>query len=86
MPASGLPLALGRALDALCEESLLTSWNIRGGKYTTVTLTFREPFNNEESCAAGASKTYRAKPPSAIRRDTNRRKEWMANRHLDFMQ
>ena len=86
MPASGYPLALEKALEALFEENILTSWHIRGGKFTTVSLTFRQPDNQNGACAASSQIAYRAKPPSALRRDTARKNNWIEKKKLDFMQ
>ena len=80
MPVSGMPLALGNALDALFDANKLSSWKINGGNaFTTVTLRFKMediPVNTSQSV------TYRSKPPSAVSRDTERKVKWQAEKNI----
>ena len=78
MPVSGIPLALEKALDALFEANHLTSWNIRGGNFTTVTLRFRDQDGCLDQKSYSTPRSYRSKPPSAVKRDTIRRQDWFS--------
>ena len=80
MPVDGIPSALEKALDVLFQENVLTSWSIKGGLFTTVTLRFDNQNGDFQGHAASTPRTYRPKPPSAFRRDNNRRQQWMASK------
>ena len=79
MPANGLLLALERALEALLEENQLTSWNIKGGNFTTVTLKFRNQDGSHglQTSTPRSYISYRTKPPSAVKRDSRRKQNWI---------
>ena len=81
-----MPLVLEKALEALFGENNLTSWNIHGGSYTTVTLRFSSQNGVSGQHGQSTPKTYRAKPPSAYRRDYNRKQNWIVNKERNNMQ
>mgnify|MGYP001556187522 CR=1 FL=1 len=85
MPVSGLPLSLEKALEALSEGSHLTSWNIRGGKFTTVTLRFRDQDGHLDKQLSSTPRSYRSKPPSAVRRDSVRKQDWFTRKLSENM-
>lgn len=86
MPASGFPLVLEKALDALFQDHSLTSWTIRGGLFTTVTLKFNTQNGDQGQQKVSTPKTYRSKPPSSYNRDFRRRQMRYGNNSVSNVQ
>ena len=89
MAVTGLPVALATSLNALLSEHGVSSWKIVGGNSETTVLVVRlQPQGKSDretnmasssvhnkSAAEPVQKFYRTKPPSAIRRDRERRQQ-----------
>lgn len=77
MPVSGLPPALEKALETFLVDNKLTSWRISGGdKFMSISMRFAVA--DISDCVFNGPKTYRAKTPSQVTRDNNRRTQWFA--------
>ncbi len=89
MPVNGLPLTVENALSGLLMEGNISSWKITGGeKYAVLTLRFAMAAHNDtgENCGSMKESTvtqFRKKPPSQIKRDSNRRKVWRSSKDSD---
>ncbi len=79
MPVHGLPCALETALNALVGENRLSSWKVTGGEvFCSVTLRFQQGSSMADHGTVGSiqSQSYRSKPPSAVKRDSQRKAKW----------
>ena len=89
MPVNGLPLTVENALSGLLMEGNISSWKITGGeKYAVLTLRFAMADHDQtgENCPSVKPNTvtqFRRKPPSQIKRDSNRRNVWQNSRVSD---
>ncbi len=83
MPVHGLPCALETALNALVSENKLSSWKVTGGElFCSVTLRFQLVSSMADHGTVGSiqSQSYRSKPPSAVKRDSQRKAKWNASK------
>ncbi len=89
MPVNGLPLTVENALSGLLMEGNISSWKITGGeRFAVLTLRFTMADQDQtgENCGKEKHNTvtqFRRKPPSQIKRDSNRRQMWQNSRDCD---
>ncbi len=80
MPESGLPPALENALIVILDTNKLTSWRISGkAKFVSVSIRFQVA----DMAGPGVfyePRTFRAKPPSQVKKDTTRKSKWYTDK------
>ena len=67
-------------INSLLEDHFVSNWDLKCGQYSTLTIYWKTNSNNEDPSIAnsnfGSHLIYRKKPPSQVRRDQKRSRNW----------
>jgi len=71
-----LPKLLENHIKTLLEEFSVSNWDMRCGKYSTLTIYWKPDSLSSQSDNVPTHSIYKKKPPSQIRRDQRRSRNW----------